>query len=193
MLTLEIHHTGGLYAQRLIHYFRSRGGHVEDYEAPRNLPMIIDEPEEYLPANAGHGDVVIAVHMHQDLVVELPDLMAVHGGKALIVPVEDPDWARPGLVRQVGELCRGRGLECEFPKPFCALNPQGPVLKRFADEYEVGKPELILTQRDGRVVGAECKRGAPCGLTAAAAGKLVGTDLSHECTRSMLPTLAWPP
>jgi hypothetical protein len=180
MLTLEIHHAGGLYAQRLVEYFRGRGGEVEAQELPRDLPMIIDEPEEYLPKEAGHADVVIAVHMHQDLLVELPDLMAAHGGKALIVPLEDPDWARPGLVRQVSELCRARNIECEFPKPFCALTPQGPVLTQFSEEYGVGKPELVLTQGDGCVVRAECRRGAPCGLTVYAANKLVGTNLSQE-------------
>ncbi|MCX7597366.1 MAG: DUF166 family protein, partial [Armatimonadetes bacterium] len=99
MLNVEIYHVGGLYAQRVVEYLRSRGGTVEEHSLPATLPVIIDDPEEYLPADAGHADVVIAVHIHQDLLVELPELMARNGGRALIVPIEDPGWARPGLVR----------------------------------------------------------------------------------------------
>jgi hypothetical protein len=129
--------------------------------------------------------VVIAIHIHQDLLVELPELMAAHGGKALLVPIEDPDWARPGLVRQVGELCRARGIECEFPKPFCALAPTSPELKRFSEAYGVGEPEFVITRHDGRAVTVECVRGAPCGLTAWAAEKLVGSDLANETLASV--------
>ncbi|MCX7597580.1 MAG: DUF166 family protein, partial [Armatimonadetes bacterium] len=133
----------------------------------------------------GHADVVIAVHIHQDLLVELPELMARNGGRALIVPIEDPGWARPGLVRQVSELCRARGIECEFPKPFCALTPQTPVIKQFSEEYAVGRPRLTMTQLDGVVVEVECLRGSPCGLTAWVAGKLVGTRTADETLASV--------
>ena len=185
MLSIELYHPGGLYAQRLADYFKSRGGEVEAHELARNLPMIIDEPEDYLPENAGHCDIVVAVNVHQDLLVEMPDYMARNGGKALLAPIEDPGWARPGLVRQVGELCRAKGIECEFPKPFCALHPDTPVIAQFSEEYGVGKPELFFTQHDGVIVTAECHRGSPCGLVAWATGKLAGTKLGEETLASV--------
>jgi len=185
MLSIELYHTSGLYAQRVAEYLRSRGGKVDEHELPESLPLVIDEPDEYLPKEAGHADVVIAVHIHQDLLVELPDLMARNGGRALLVPIEDPGWARPGLVRQVGELCRARGIECEFPKPFCSLTPQTPVIKQFSEEYGVGKPKLAMTVKDGVVIQVECLRGAPCGLTAWVAGRLVGTRVADETLASV--------
>lgn len=180
MLSIELLHIGGLYAQRVAEYLRSRGGTVEEYVTPASLPMVIDEPEEYLPQQAGRADVVIAIHIHQDLLVELPDLMARNGAKALLVPIEDPGWARPGLVRQVSEICRAKGIECEFPKPFCALTPQTPLIQQFSQEYRVGKPKLAMTQRDGVVVAVEYLQGSPCGLTEWAASRLVGTRLADE-------------
>lgn len=158
---------------------------MEEHVLPAALPMIIDDPEEYLPSDAGHADVVIAIHIHQDLLVELPHLMARNGGRALIVPIEDPGWARPGLVRQVSEICRAKGVECEFPKPFCALTPQTPVMQQFSEEYGVGRPKLVMTQRDGVVVAVEYVRGSPCGLTAWVAGKLVGTKIGGETLASV--------
>lgn len=185
MLNIELFHTGGLYSQRVAEYLRSRGGQVEEHVLPTNLPMMIDDPEEYLPPEAGHAEVVIAIHIHQDLLVELPHLMARNGGKALIVPIEDPGWARPGLVRQVGEICRAKRIECEFPKPFCALMPQTPLIQQFAEEYSVGRPKLAITRRHGVVVEVECRRGSPCGLTAWVAEKLVGTKTDNETLASV--------
>lgn len=174
MLSIEVHHPGGLYADRLVAHFRGFGAEVAPYLLPRDLPLIVDEPEEHLPPEAGRADVVIAVNMHQDLLVALPGLLAARGGRALIVPLEDPNWARPGLVRQVTDQCRRRGLECEFPKPFCALVPQSPVIAQFARETRSGHPVIRFREVGGVVVEAECQRGAPCGLTAVAVEKMVG-------------------
>ena len=185
MLSIDLCHCGGLYAERLEQYFRERGAEIRCHVIPRNLPMIIDEPEEYLPDSVGQGDVVIAVNLHQDLLVGLPDMMAARGAKALIVPLEDPGWARPGLVRQVSELCRTRGIECSFPKPFCGLLPETPVIRQFSEQYQVGRPIVQLTTADGVITAAQCLRGAPCGLTAWVAQRLVGQRCDEDILSSV--------
>ncbi len=65
-------------------------------------------------------------------------------------------------------------MESAFPKPFCSLVPNTPVIQQFCDEFLVGAPILQLTISQGEVAAVEMVRGSPCGLTLFVAQKLVG-------------------
>ncbi len=174
-LTVEIFHIGGQYARFVReHLAGMRQGAVVEHHLPTALPMILDDPDEFLPDGIGQGDVAIAINIHQDLLVELPAALGDKGAQALVAPIESPEWIRPGLVNQVTRECRRFGLESAFPKPFCALSPAGPVLKQFCEEYNVGRPKLAIEVQDGLVAKAEVVRGSPCGLTHWVAERLVG-------------------
>jgi len=137
---------------------------------------MVDYPREFLPEETGQADVTIAVHLHHDLLAELPALISESEGRALIVPIENPTWVRPGLIRQIIRDCDKLGVEVAFPEPFCTLRPATPAIKQFCDEYRVGYPELELVITDGVVTEVHCVRSAPCGLTEWAAERLVGTE-----------------
>ena len=178
MLSVHILHAPGHFWQRLAEHLQSQsaGGEVSVSEVPQQLPMIVDYPREFLPQLTGEADITIAVHLHHDLLAELPALLSEGGGRALIVPIEDPNWVRPGLVRQVSADCDKLDAEVAFPEPFCALHPATPAIKQFCDEYRVGCPQLELVITDGVVTEARCIRSASCGLTEWAAERLVGTE-----------------
>jgi hypothetical protein len=182
-LRVEVFHTGGRYPQVLVEHLAEAGGQpvVEHLLPPASqLPLMIDDPEEYLPQDIGGAEIVIAVHLHQDLLVELPAALAGKETKALVVPIESPDWMiRPGLGTQVARECRRYGLESAFPKPFCALQPGTPVLTRFCEGYRVGRPEFTIEVAEGRVTKVTIVRGSPCGLTDWAAERMVGTPVEQ--------------
>lgn len=174
-LRVEIFHVGGRYAQLLGSHLAEMGQtYINEHLVPADLPMIIDDPEEFLPQAIGGADIVIAVNLHQDILVDLPRLVGPKGARALIAPIESPEWIRPGLIHQVTAECGKFGMESAFPKPFCSLEPRTPVIRRFCEEYQVGRPELALGVDDGRVAKVTVLRGSACGLTHWVAERLVG-------------------
>jgi len=176
MLSIHILHTSGHFWQRLAEHLQSAGGEVSVSEVPEQLPMMVDYPREFLPEETGQADVTIAVHLHHDLLAELPTLLSEGGGRALIVPIENPNWVRPGLVRQISGDCDKFDVRVAFPESFCSLRPATLAIKQFCDEYRVGRPQLELVISEGVVAEARCIRSAPCGLTEWAAERLVGTE-----------------
>ncbi len=173
-MDVDVLHTGGRYAEVVLEYLSSRSERVRPFQVMGVLPIPIDDAREVLPPEAGAADVVICMGVHQDILAELPAIMAERGGRALIVSVENPSWLRPGLIPQISDECRAEGLECALPKPFCNLEPQGDVVREFCREFQVGRPQIRLTVEDGKVAAAECVQGSPCGLTHWVAERLVG-------------------
>ena len=179
MISVEILHLGGTFSQRLLDYLSSFGGDVTATQLPDALPMIVDYPRDFLPSTVGSADVTIAVNIHQDLLVELPCVISERGGQALIAPREDPNWMRPGLVRQVASACDEMGVEWASPELFCTLEPTTSVIAEFCRQHQVGPHKLELVISDGVVTEVEYLQGAPCGLTRWVAERLVGIEASE--------------
>ena len=177
------------YAQRFIKHLKNdeslctacgedcsscRSGIVEDLSdriaGHLKLPLLtdqfIDEPEEYLPGEFPPHDITIAINIHSDLLLEVPVLAARAGSKALIVPVEDPDWLGSWTKGEVEKKCAGLGLEFAAPKPFCDLAGDGFIyIKKFIEEFKVGRPQLKLAVKNGVIDRADVLVSAPCGAT----------------------------
>ena len=174
-MRVEVVHEGGRYAERVIaHLLKMSPGNVDAYQVPRSLPPVLDDAAEYLPAELGAGDVIIAISIHPEILIEIPNLVAGVATRALIAPIEDPNWIKPGLAKQVTQECARRGIESAFPKPFCALEPTTPVIQEFCEEYAVGMPTFRFEIENGKIAAVEVLRGAPCGLTDFVAEQLVG-------------------
>lgn len=168
------------------------------HELPTGLPEFIEESREFLP-EIDACDLIVAMGIHPDLLAALPVLVDSSGAKAVIVPVEEPGWAPPGLQKQLREKLESMGVECEFPKPFCALAKTGkPVIDEFV-EMGFGRPELtIRLNDDGQTfIHVDVLREAPCGCTWFVAKKLKWSDVAdyketvsethhaYPCTGSM--------
>jgi len=153
---------------------------------PSKLPAFIDNPEKYMPKKIPKADLCIASGLHKDLLLEVPNQIQKLGIKGLIVPIEDFTEVPSGLRKQLEERCQELGLESAFPKPFCSLEPaeDKPVISRFVDELEVGRPSLeISTVRRGKseiIDSTVVRRSAPCGSTWYVAKKLIGVDTKRE-------------
>ncbi len=174
-MRVEIVHEGGRYFERVLaHLSKMSPGNVDAYQLPRSLPPVLDDASEYLPAELGAGDVVIAINIHPELLLEIPNMVGGGSTKALIAPIEDPNWIKPGLERQVTQACAANDMESAFPKPFCSLEPTTPTIEEFCEEYKVGVPTFKLKLSVGKVAAVEVIRGAPCGLTHFVAQKMVG-------------------
>lgn len=176
MVRVEIVCTPSRYTERVRDYLQSHqpAGVVGYHVLPASLPLMLDDPEEFLPHSLGQGEVLIAINIHPDLLVEIPHAVKGKATRALIAPLEDPTWIRPGLQRQATQACAEAGIESAFPKPFCSLEPATPAVEEFSRLYRVGRPQLEITLHEGVVKAVDVKRGSPCGLTEFVAKGLVG-------------------
>lgn len=138
-------------------------GHLK---LPLLTDQFIDEPEDFLPHELPAHDVTVAINIHSDLLLEVPSLAVKAGSKALIVPVEDPDWLGNWTKGKLEEKCFEFGLEFAAPKPFCNLTPDGyTFIKQFVEEFKVGRPKLNLIVKDGVIKRVNVQVSAPCGAT----------------------------
>jgi hypothetical protein len=151
-------------------------------QLPAQLPLYIDDPADFLPPRLEEHDVALAINVHEDLLLSLPDLVKGSGGKALIVPQDDTAWLNPGVRRQAERRCRDIGLECAFPKPSCALDARvdQPYVREFQRIYKIGKPKIVIQSRDGVIREARVVQSAPCGNTYFVAYNLAGQEIGPD-------------
>ena len=149
------------------------------WEQPENLPVMLeDDPAELLPSVSAFQGVhtVLAINLHQDILLSLSDLAGQAGVKALVVPLEDPLWLQVGVRRQVEQQAKGAGLEIVFPKPFCSLreNESHPEVNKFMRHFRLGFPRFTIRKRGGVIQEALVLQSSPCGAAYFVARNLAG-------------------
>ncbi len=134
---------------------------------PSELPFYVNEPQDVLPKNLKTHDALVAINIHEEVLLYLPKLAKKAGCRAIIVPQEDPEWLTKWAIDELANQCSDLEMETVFPKPFCELEPDEshPVINEFIDYFRVGKPKLRLKVKNKRVEEAEVLRSAPCGDT----------------------------
>ncbi|MDN5309121.1 MAG: thymidylate synthase [Methanolobus sp.] len=169
------------------------------FELRNDLPDFVEEPMEYMPEQVPDCDLILAIDLNPDLLTVIPQLAEKSGAKGVIIPVDDSRIVPAGLAEQVKQQLEQKGIECECPKPFCALDLTG---KKSIDDFVklgFGKPALKveLGHDDEIFTHAEVLRDAPCGSTWFVAKKLKWSDVkdyketisgahhSYPCTASM--------
>jgi hypothetical protein len=141
-----------------------------------------DEPLKYLPEKFKEHDVAVALGVHEDILIELPRLIKISGGKALIAPAETKDWMSRWTREKTIEECEKYGLQYAFPKPFCSLTyGKFDIINQFIDEFKIGRPKFRLYVDDNDIITkAEVIISAPCGNGYNIAKHLVGKKLGEE-------------
>jgi hypothetical protein len=87
-------------------------------------------------------EVMLAIHIHEQILLEILKQTRRWGTKAVVIPLEAPGWISPAARREAARICRENGVEVSFPKPFCTLDPlPGSWLARFRDEFHLGRPK----------------------------------------------------
>lgn len=189
--------TAGLYGERIVAHLRQRapeGWRFLVMAAPLGLPVVVDEPEEYLPANLPAADLILFLGESERAAQLLPAVAARTGGQAVIAPIDNAAWIPPGLRRQLRRELGASGVEIAFPEPFCSLTEDGlgPPAAAFARQF--GRPRLHVRIDPATKTLAEVvvERGAPCGSTHFAAALARGMPLEEAVPRAGLICLHYP-
>ncbi len=189
------------YARRLVRHLRDdptlctgcgsrcrncRSGYKLDFsknlielKLPSRLLEFIDKPATYLPCSLEPHDVLVALNIHEDILLALPGAAEVAGCRAIIVPQEDPTWLDPWVKGELKSRCLDRGIEFASPKPFCALEESAdhPFISAFIQTFRMGKPKLKVKVEGELVKGARVLVSAPCGNTYYVAYNLRGAPI----------------
>ena len=94
---------------------------VETYTPPAALPIILDEPEEFLPATMPQVDLVLGCTASPTTAQLIPTIARLAGAKAVLCPIDDSAWMPEGRKNQIQRDLAKMGIEYVFPKPFCTL------------------------------------------------------------------------
>jgi thymidylate synthase len=168
--------SSGEYGSRIVeniavHGFAANIVGIQEY--PEDLPEFIDDIDGYVPQNIPECDLLISVGLFGDINLVIPMIASQSGAKSIIVPIHNPKQIPAGLQSEIEGLIKDSTIV--FPKPFCALIPQGDeYIDKFTEVF--GKPELEIRGED-LIKEVIVKRGAPCGSTHYIAEKIVGIPL----------------
>lgn len=191
----------GEYGQRIVDNLIEHGPQdweVLVWEAPRFLPIIVDDPEEFLPEDPPRADLILSLVENRSASELIPDLAVVAGAQAVIAPVDNRAWLPRGMMRQIGHRLAAESISSAFPVPFCSLEVepgQHPLIQEFATHF--GRPKLEIEVDSDRIARVDILREAPCGSTRLVAQRLIGIPIEdaeeqaglahhhHPCLASM--------
>jgi hypothetical protein len=180
----------GQYGERHVGNIRAHGpAHwtVEVWRAPAVLPLMMDYPEDYLPAALPPADLILSFGEHPGIAELLPDIARMTGARAVIVAIDHEAWLPRGLARQLVGWLAEIGVACVTPKPLCTLTETHysvsrrqrvdvahPLIAEFARHF--GQPQLGLrVDAESRcILSAEVLRDSVCGCARFVAENLIG-------------------
>jgi len=193
--------TQGPYGERILKHLKAcspSGWSITAITLPPSLPLVIDDPVEFLPSNIPQAELLIAM-VESDAGAQLiPELARLCGVKAAIVPVDNPAWLPLGLQNQIEQELNRAGVSVVFPKTFCTLTETGTGYRRKIRPYSdkliaafaqhFGRPRLHLTidPVNRKITSVTVERGSPCGSTHHTAQRLVGMDASDVVPKAGL-------
>lgn len=147
-------------------------------QLPPVLPYYLDDPAGLLGGELPPHEATVAINVHQEILLALPDLAFRAGSRVIIAPSEAPGWVSRWVRGEVRKACRRLGMGCAFPKPFCSLAPGiHPAVDEFMEHFRIGYPRLQLELGEGYIKEARVLRSAPCGNTYYVAFNLRGAPL----------------
>jgi len=197
----------GPYGKRILEHIKKSGPQdweIEVFNPPGPLPVVIDDPEEFLPPDILQADLLLALSESPRTAQLVPAIARLSGVKAVIMPIDNSSWLPPGLKIQIEEEIVNMGVTAVFPKPFCTLTERtagfGDDIESHEDQHvasfatHFGKPKLkITTDVQGEKIAAiKVERSAPCGSTHRVAEKLIGVAINEAVPQAGLNALHYP-
>jgi hypothetical protein len=171
----------GKYGERLLETIKTRTNfQVVSVEVPLEMPGFIEDPEDFvrdlnLDPKIFAADLLILYTFHPDLTPEIVRLAGQHGVKAAIIP---GGIGRAGSIGELEKIAEKFNMHIEVDEICCTLEECGnPTIDEFA--RSLGKPELKVQTKDGRISSVQVMRGSPCGATWHAAQGLVGKTVEE--------------
>jgi thymidylate synthase len=189
----------GRYGERVAENVRVHG--PQDWEVavlrlPARLPLVIDEPDEFLPSPLPSADLLVSLHETPGAAELIPDIARGCGAGAVLAAVDDRAACPAGLENQIRKRLDAMGVAHAFPRPLCGFDG-GPnrLLSEFAAKF--GRPKFRIERDGDRVATVEVLRDAPCGSAKFVASILAGVRIPeapdtgalrhhhHPCLASM--------
>ena len=167
---------------------------VHRWAAPRALPLVVDDPADFLPPKLPRVGLVLALGETAAVAQLIPDIVKMTGAKAVIAPIDRNESLPPGLVAQLRGWLDDLGAAVAFPKPFCSLTEttynQPPIRVEYDDPFirefarAFGRPRFLASVDHGhRVSLMEVVRDSACGCAHHVAQGLTGrpvAEAEHE-------------
>jgi len=187
------------YGQRIldnVRHFAPRMWTVNAWCVPSGLPLVVDDPLQFLPMHLPATDLVLSLGESGSAAQLLPGIVERTGAWAVIAPVDNVAWLPDGLARQLGGQLTEMGVTTVFPKPFCSLTDcsynvrqqqvlfDDPWIGEFARYF--GRPVLRIKCDDQMITGVEVGRDAACGCARDVARQLVGVDVREAVIQAGL-------
>jgi hypothetical protein len=181
----------GEYGQRHLDNIKAHkpdGWDIEMWRAPRILPPIIDDPEDFLPPHLPQVDLILSLGEHPGIATLLPDIAKMTGAKSVLAPIDSVAWLPNGLALQVEGWLKKQGVASAFPKPFCSLTEttfnalrkkrtyDDPLIAEFARYFGRPRFEIACDPATRQIIQVNVLRDASCGCARYVAGKLVGIN-----------------
>ena len=114
--------------------------------------MVIDDPDEVLPAALPAADLLVSLHESPGAAELIPDIAQRSGAAAVLAAVDDRSVCPRGLENQVGKRLKAIGVAFAFARPLCGFDGgPHPLLSAFAERF--GRPKMRIAA-DGDRVGA---------------------------------------
>ncbi len=159
---------------------------VQEWQAPANLPLVIDYPEDYMPDTLPASDLILSLAENPGVAELIPEAVRCTGARAVIAPVDRTEWLPRGLARQLNKWLQDMGVAAVFPKPLCSLTETHYNVGRHRVEYHneliaefaryFGRPRFVVTvdPETRSIVEARAERDAVCGCARYVAAGLAG-------------------
>lgn len=95
----------GQYGKRIVEHIKKTGPQpwtIDILNPPFSLPVVIDDPEEFLPSQIPQADLLLALSESPQTAQLVPAIARLSGVKAVIMPVDNSSWLPIGLKNQLG-------------------------------------------------------------------------------------------
>jgi hypothetical protein len=148
---------------------------------PSVMPYVLETPGDCVPTDIPRHDILLAVNIHEQILLEILEGCRRWGTRGVVVPLETPHWVKGATVTQAQRIAEANGIEVAFPKPFCAFDPpHGSLLAEFRKVFRVGKPDVDLIVERGVITKVHTRVSAACGATYYIARWLTGRRTDEE-------------
>jgi hypothetical protein len=178
----------GEYGERIAKNVQENGPagfKVTTMTLPEDLPMVVDDPAEFLPESLPQADLILALQENSSAAQLISEIVISTDAKALIAPVDNSLWLPHGMRTQIERELSKLGIAVTFPRPFCTLEPVGnPIIDKFVEYF--GKPILSLEIEKDTVTKTEVVRDSPCGCGRFVAKELPGTKVRDAVEKAGL-------
>ncbi len=162
---------------------------VNRWAAPRALPLVIDDPADFLPPKFSPADLVLALGDTPAVAQLIPDIARMAGAKAILAPVDRNESLPAGLIKQLRGWLDDLHIASAFPKPFCSLTPETynlpPITVKYDDPYirefarHFGTPLFRVSVDEEKCISAVAMvRDSTCGCARHVAEGLVGRTVA---------------